>query len=191
MQTEGRAPLTDGLQEEGRPEGAPRKRRVGLFVLVAVTVVVLDQVSKAIIVATMPDRLPIRLLGGLVSVNYTRNPGAAFSVGTGFTLLFTALAVGVIVLILRTAPRLYSVGWAIALGALLGGAVGNLIDRLLRAPGPGRGYVVDWIQLPHWPVFNVADSAIVCAACGLVLLTLLGHDLDGTRRTAPHDDRDG
>jgi lipoprotein signal peptidase len=191
MQTEGRAPLTDGPEAEGQPDRTPRKRRVGLFVLVAVTVIVLDQVSKAIIVATMPDRLPIRLLGGLVTITYTRNPGAAFSMGTGFTLLFTALAVGVIVVILRTAPRLYSVGWAIALGALLGGAVGNLTDRLLRAPGPGRGYVVDWIQFPHWPVFNVADSAIVCSACGLVLLTLLGREIDGSRRTVRRDDGDG
>jgi signal peptidase II len=159
--------------------------------MVAVGVLVADQLSKVLVVAWMPDRLPIRFLNGLLTLTYTRNPGAAFSVGTGFTFLFTAVAVGVIVVILRTAPRLYSVGWAVALGALLGGAVGNLVDRLLRAPGPGRGYVVDWIQLPHWPVFNLADSAIVCAACGLVLLTFLGRDLDGTRRVVTREERDG
>ena len=187
MQAEGRAPLTDGLHPEEPPDGATRKRRVGLFVVVAVAVFLADQLSKVFVVAWMPDRLPIRLLGGLLTVTYTRNPGAAFSVGTGFTFLFTAVAVGVIFVLIRVAPRLYSVGWAVALGALLGGALGNLTDRMLRAPGPGRGYVVDWIQLPHWPVFNLADSAIVCAAGGLVLLTFLGRELDGRRRLAGGD----
>ncbi|MFI5100852.1 MAG: signal peptidase II [Actinomycetes bacterium] len=114
-------------------------------------------------------------------MDYTGNPGAAFSMGTGFTVVFTAVAVGVVVVILRTARRLYSVAWAVALGALLGGAVGNLVDRLARDPGFGRGHVVDWIELPHYPVFNLADAAICCAAVGMVLLTFLGRDLDGTR----------
>jgi len=87
----------------------------------------------------------------------------------------------VVVVIVRTAPRLGSVGWAVALGGLLGGALGNLTDRLFRGPGPLRGYVVDWIQVPHYPVFNLADSAIVCSAVLMVVLSLRGIQLDGTR----------
>ena len=107
----------------------------------------------------------------------SRNPGAAFSIGgTSSTIVFTAIAVGVIIFIVRTARRIHSLPWAIALGLLLGGATGNLTDRIFRAPGPLRGWVVDWIQLPHWPVFNLADSAIVCGAVLMVLLA-------GGRRT--------
>ena len=85
--------------------------------------------------------------------------------------------------ILRTAKRLRSLGWAIALGLLLGGALGNLVDRLLRSPGPFRGEVVDWIQLPHWPVFNLADSAIVIGGCVAVLLSSRGISVDGRETT--------
>ena len=123
--------------------------------------------------ATLPPPEKVRLLGGLLTLQVLRNSGAAFSLGTGFTLVFTAVAVGVVVVILRTSRRLYSVGWAVALGALLGGAVGNLVDRLVRAPGLGRGHVVDWIQLPHFAVFNLADASICCAAAGMVSVSAL------------------
>jgi signal peptidase II len=148
---------------------------------VAALVLVADIVSKAIVVARMPDHAPIRLLGGLLTITLTRNGGAAFSIGTSMTIVFTAIAVGVIVYILRTARNLRSIGWAITLGLLLGGATGNLLDRIFRAPGPFQGHVVDWIQLPDWPVFNLADSAIVCAGVLVVLLALRGIRLDGTR----------
>jgi len=87
----------------------------------------------------------------------------------------------VIVYILRAARNLRSIGWAITLGMLLGGAAGNLLDRIFRAPGPFQGHVVDWIELPHWPVFNLADSCIVCAGVLVALLALRGIRLDGTR----------
>ncbi len=190
MQAEGRAPLSG--DEPGATTAADlpaadpsdvRRRRpqVPLLLAVAITVVALDQFSKALVVALLADHAPIRLLGGLITLDYTRNPGAAFSLGTGFTVVFTAVAVGVVVVILRTSRRLYSKAWAVALGGLLGGAVGNLVDRLTRDPGFARGHVVDWIELPHWPVFNLADAAICCAAVGMVLLSFLGRDLDGTR----------
>jgi signal peptidase II len=95
--------------------------------------------------------------------------------------VFTAVALGVIVVILRTAPRLRSTGWAVCLGLLLGGASGNLGDRLFRAPGFARGAVVDFIDFRVWPVFNLADSAIVCGGVLAVLLTLRGVPVDGTR----------
>ena len=187
MQTEGRAPLS-GDNASTRPvdgeisaEPTVQRRRLRLLLTVALVVVLLDQISKYLIVRNMSTREPIALLGGFLTITYTRNPGAAFSLGTGFTFLFTGVALAVVVVILRTATRLFSIWWALALGALLGGAIGNLADRMFRAPGVGRGYVVDWIQLPHFAVFNLADAAITCAAVGMILLTLRGRDIDGTR----------
>jgi len=97
------------------------------------------------------------------------------------TIVFTLIAVGVIIFIVRTSRRLHSLAWAVTLGLLLGGAAGNLTDRLLRSPGVFRGEVVDWVQLPHWPVFNVADSCIVCGGILAVVLAARGIRLDGTR----------
>ena len=111
----------------------------------------------------------------------SRNPGAAFSFAEGATLLFTAVAVAVVVVILRTARRLRSASWAVALGLLLGGATGNLVDRLFRSPGFARGAVVDFLDFRVWPVFNLADSAIVCGGALAVLLSFRGIELDGTR----------
>jgi len=171
-----------GTPLNGAPCGPPeRPRRVGLLLAVAAFVLVADVVSKAVVVARMPHHPPIRLLGGLLTITYTRNGGAAFSIGTSMTIVFTAIALGVVIYILRTARNLRSVGWAIALGLLLGGATGNLLDRIFRAPGVFQGHVVDWIELPHWPVFNLADSSIVCAGVLVVLLALRGIRLDGTR----------
>jgi signal peptidase II len=152
---------------------------MGVLLAVAVTVLAADIISKVIVVATLSSRPPVRLLGGLLTLRVDRNPGAAFSIGTSMTIVFTAIALGVIVFILRTSRRIRSVPWAVTLGLLLGGATGNLTDRLLRSPGPLRGYVVDWIQLPHWPVFNVADSAIVCGGILAVLLAARGLPIEG------------
>src|ERR1035438_9407101 len=127
-------------------------RRMGLLLGVAAFVIAADVISKSVIVAKMAHHPPIRLLGGLLTITLTRNGGAAFSIGTSMTVVFTAIAVGVIVYILRAARNLRSIGWAIALALLLGGATGNLLDRIFRAPAPFQGHVVDWIQLPHWPV---------------------------------------
>jgi signal peptidase II len=98
------------------------------------------------------------------------------------TWVFTVIAAVVAVVILRSSRRLGSMWWAVALGGLLGGALGNLIDRLTREPGFGRGYVVDWIQLPHFAVFNLADSAIVCSAILMVALSLFGVEFNGRPR---------
>jgi signal peptidase II len=158
---------------------------MGLLLTVAIGVLAADIITKAVVVATLSDRPPVRLLGGLLTLRVDRNPGAAFSIGTSMTVVFTAIAVGVIVFILRASRRIHSAGWAVTLGLLLGGATGNLIDRLLRAPGPLRGYVVDWIQLPHWPVFNISDSCIVCGGILAVLLSGLGVRIDGARAGQP------
>jgi signal peptidase II len=150
---------------------------------VAVLVIAADAITKAIVVARLPEHRYVHLIGTVLMLTQVRNGGAAFNIGgTSITIVFTAIAVGVIVYILRAARNLYSTGWAITLGLLLGGATGNLIDRIFRAPGPFRGDVVDWIELTrYWPVFNLADSAIVCGGVLFVLLAVRGVRLDGTR----------
>jgi signal peptidase II len=167
--------------------GPGLRRRVGLLFAVAVTIFAADVISKVAVVATLSHRPPVRLLGGLLTLRVLRNGGAAFSVGTSMTVVFTLIAAGVIVFILRTSRRLRSLPWAITLGLLLGGAIGNLGDRIFRSPGPFRGYVVDWIQLPHWPVFNVADSCIVCGGVLAVLLAARSVPLEGKVSTQGDD----
>lgn len=166
-----------------------RPRRIGVFAAVAAAAVAADAVSKALVVAhfdggTGGNHPAIRLLGGAIYLVETRNSGAAFSLGTGATVLLTVIAVAVAAFILRTASRMRSTAWAIALGLIFGGAVGNLGDRIFRHPGVFRGHVVDWISLfssdGHvWPIFNLADSAIVCGAVLCAVLALLGVDIDG------------
>jgi signal peptidase II len=157
-------------------------RRVRLLLAVAAFVIVADVVSKAIAVSHIREYTHIHLIGNLLMLTLTRNGGAAFNLGgTGMTIVFTAIAASVVAYILRASRNLRSTGWAITLGLLLGGATGNLIDRIFRAPGFLRGDVIDWIELPHWPVFNVADSSIVCAGVLVVLLSMRGVRLDGIR----------
>ncbi|XRQ02818.1 signal peptidase II [Actinomadura welshii] len=184
MQTTRGTSLSDQQNPEGEAgesTGSPRPRRVGVLVTVALAALAADIVTKIVVVATLQDREPIRLLGGLLTLRETRNSGAAFSIGTGYTVVFTLIAIGVVVAILRTARNLRSLPWAICLGLLLGGAVGNLVDRILRAPAPLKGHVVDWIQVPNFPVFNLADSSIVCGGFLAVLLAARGLQIDGTR----------
>ena len=146
-------------------------------VAVAFAVVTFDQVTKALAVAYLEGHAPVPLLGTWLQLSFARNPGAAFSVGTGMTWVFSAFAVVVSVLLVRTARAVTHAGWAVALGATLGGALGNLCDRVLRDPGPLRGHVVDFIALPNYPLFNIADSALVCAAAVMVLLSLRGIEM--------------
>ena len=164
------------------PDDPAAPRRTAWLVVTAVVVFIADVVSKVIVVATLSNRAPIVVIPHVLRLTLTRNSGAAFSVGTGSTWLFTAVAVAVVVVIIRSARSLASRGWAISFGLLLGGALGNLTDRMLRAPGPLRGEVVDWLELPHWPVFNVADSAIVIGGVLAIVLALSGIELDGSRR---------
>lgn len=153
-----------------------------LLVGLALLTIALDAATKALVVARLEHREHIRVLGGLVTFEVSRNSGAAFSFAQGATALFTLIAVGVVVVIVRALPRLQSRGWAVTLGLLLGGAIGNLIDRITRAPGVGRGAVVDFIHLPHFATFNVADSAITTGAVLAVLLSLRGIEIDGSHR---------
>jgi signal peptidase II len=164
------------------PQARPHGHLMPLLLAVASGVWVLDQLTKLLIVHVMATHADVRLLGGLLTITYTRNAGAAFSFGTSSTWLFTLIAVAVAVVIVRQSRQLGSRLWAVALGGLLGGAVGNLTDRIFRAPHPFEGHVVDFIHPSHFAVFNVADSAITCSAIGMVALSLFGIELDGRRR---------
>jgi signal peptidase II len=163
--------------------GTALSRPRSLLVLLALNTVVLDAATKALVVERLEHREPVHVLGDLVTLEVSRNSGAAFSFAQGMTVVFTLIAAAVDVDIVRTRPRLRSRGWAVTLGLLLGGAVGNLVDRLVRAPGIGRGAVVDFIHLPHFATFNVADSAITCGAALAVLLSLRGIEVDGSHRS--------
>jgi len=107
---------------------------------------------------------PQPVLGTFLQFTLLKNSGAAFSLASGFTLAFTLLAVAVIATIVRYAARITSRGWLTCAGLLLGGVLGNLTDRIFREPGFFLGHVIDWIQIPNWPVFNIADIAISTAA---------------------------
>ena len=158
-----------------------------MLAAVATFVLAADIISKALVVAHLRPDEPVHLIGNVLMLWLTRNPGAAFSFGTGETAVFTVIAFGVVIYIARTARKLYSLGWAIALGLLLGGAMGNLGDRIFRAPGLFRGDVVDWIAVTrYYPIFNLADSAIVCGGILTVILAMRGHHLDGRPRVGEH-----
>ena len=188
MQAARGAPLSADDAASGSPsagEQAQRPRRTALLLLVAAVALALDVVTKVLVVARLEGGEPVELLGGRLLLRVTRNPGAAFSFAEGATVLFTAVAAVVVVVILRVSRRLHSGAWALSLGLLLGGATGNLVDRLLRSPGTGRGAVVDFIDFQVWPSFNVADSAIVLGGVLAVLLSLRGVELDGSRGGKP------
>jgi signal peptidase II len=160
---------------------ARHARTLAVMFGVAAVVVTADAVSKALALRDLAGSQGVRLLGGLLTLRLTLNPGAAFGVGTSYTAVIALVACGVVVYVIRMAARLRSLAWTIALGLLLGGAAGNLSDRLFRAPGPLRGSVVDWLNLPHFPwTFNVADAAITSAAVLIGILALSGIRIDGT-----------
>ncbi|PKW07240.1 signal peptidase II Aspartic peptidase. MEROPS family A08 [Streptomyces sp. 1222.5] len=157
-----------------------RGRRIAVLFAVAAFAYAVDLISKLLVVSRLEGRAPIRLVGDLLELHAIRNPGAAFGFGAAFTIIFTLIAAAVIVVIIRLARKLYSFPWAVALGLLLGGALGNLTDRIFRAPGIFEGEVVDFIAPKGFAVFNLADSAIVCGGILIVLLSFRGLDPDGT-----------
>lgn len=159
---------------------ATRRRRIILLFCVAVLAYLLDLGSKMLVVAKLEHQEPIEIFGSWLRLDAIRNAGAAFGIGEAFTIIFTIIAATVIVVIARLARKLYSLPWAIALGLLLGGALGNLTDRIFRAPGVMEGAVVDFIAPAHFAVFNLADSSIVCGGILIVILSFKGLDPDGT-----------
>lgn len=163
-----------------------------MLMSLALGVVTLDLVTKILVVDNIAPGQNVRILGGAVYLTQIRNAGAAFSMGTGVTWLLAAVAIGVAIFIIRLAPKLRSTPWAVSLGLILGGAVGNLIDRIFREPGVMRGHVVDFVSVfgpnaEYFPAFNAADSAITIGGVTLVLLAVLGRDFDGRHHRKGND----
>ena len=172
----------------GRRAAGPARIRPGrpslhmsVLWIVALAVVVIDQATKAWAVSALADERRIDVMGGALGFVLVRNPGAAFSFATGQTWIFSIVAIVVTAIVVRVSKRLGSMWWAVTLGLVLGGAVGNLIDRLVRAPGIFRGHVVDFIDYGGLFVGNIADIAIVGAAVAIVGLSLIGLEVDGSR----------
>ena len=166
---------------------APHHRHTrGIFALVALSAYAVDTGSKIWAVQRLPDG-DIKVFGDWFTLHLTRNPGAAFSTGTEFTIVFSMVAIAAVCVVLWVGRRVGSRGWAVALGLLLAGIGGNLTDRVLRDPGPLRGHVVDFFSLPHWPIFNVADVCIVVAAGLILLLAFRSIHIDGSRPDAAPD----
>ncbi len=157
------------MQAEGRTALTVRTWRT-LF-SVAWFVWILDLATKIWAVNTLSDRSNIKVLGSFFQLTLVRNPGAAFSFATSATIFLTIFSIIALLTVLYFSPRITSQGWAVVLGLVMGGIIGNLIDRIFREPGVLRGHVIDWMQLPNWPIFNVADSAIVIAALLAMVLT--------------------
>lgn len=176
--------LSDAVPD-GAPSTSPTRLRV-VFALVAVGCLALDQITKALAVAHLTPGEPRRVLGPLLRFDLTRNAGAAFSTGTAHTEWFAALAIIAACVVVWVAFRAATRLWAVALGVLMAGIVGNLVDRIVRAPGGFRGHVVDFLEFPHWPIFNLADVCITIAAVLIVLQAVRGVPLGG--RPAAEDD---
>ena len=173
-------PTTTDDQPDAPPSTRRRALLIALFSISGV-VLVLDQVSKAWALSSLVEGERHDLVGSLLGLQLVFNPGAALSIATGMTWVLTIVAAVVIVVVVRASRRIGSWAWAVALGLLLGGALGNLVDRLVREPGIARGEVIDFIAYANWFVGNVADIAIVSAAVLVVILAALGVHLDGTR----------
>ena len=131
-----------------------------------------DLATKSWALANLDSRNPVKIIGSFLQLTLIKNSGAAFSLAEGATVLFSIFACFVVAAIAYFAPKLTSKGWSIVLGLALGGILGNLSDRIFREPGFFTGHVIDWIELPNWPVFNVADSAIVVAAAIAIVLSV-------------------
>lgn len=175
---------------DGRTRVGVRKAVIGLFAAAAVFAYALDQLSKFWVSTTMEEGERIAVLPPVLHWYYIRNSGAAFSIGENFTWVFTIIMACVSIAVLVFIRRVGSLWWGLALGFLLGGALGNLTDRLFRPPSFGMGHVVDFIQLPNFAIFNIADSAVVCAVSIIVILTLRGIGADGRRLSSAKGDGD-
>jgi signal peptidase II len=188
MQAARGASLTGGELPSGAP--GPTRAPVPLrlvFAVVAVSALVLDQVTKSLAVDRLTGRPDVEVVGSWLTLHLVRNPGAAFSLGTEFTVVLSFVAMAAIGVVLWLSRRLGSLGWAVGLGLLLGGVAGNFGDRMLREPGPFRGHVIDFLRLPNWPVFNLADICINLAAGVIVVQAFRGIRVDGTRERAEPD----
>ncbi|MCZ4066843.1 signal peptidase II [Microbacterium sp. H37-C3] len=166
--------------------------------MLAAVVLAADQFTKYLALENLPYQREVPVLGEFFQLYLTKNPGAAFSLGTGVTWLFTlALAAVAVVVIVLTVRSVRTRSWAIVLGLLLGGVLGNLTDRLLREPGFLVGHVVDFIHTPWmwlWfpsAIYNVADMFIVTMMISVAVLVVIGIRFDGSRERRNVDEAAG
>ncbi|MDO8646702.1 MAG: signal peptidase II [Candidatus Planktophila sp.] len=152
---------------------------------VAWLVWILDLATKAWAVSQLAHREPIKILGSFFQLTFVRNSGAAFSIASNATLLLSLFGIIVALGVIYFAPKITSKGWSVVLGLVLGGVLGNLMDRIFREPSFLRGHVIDWMQFPHWPIFNIADSAIVLAAALAMILTARNISPISTKESRP------
>jgi signal peptidase II len=160
---------------------APRRSLVAWVAGLTLLVVLIDQATKYWAEANLAGEAPLPVIGSLLQLRLLYNDGAALGIGAGYTGLLTVVVIAVVVVIVRITRKIGSRGWAVALGLLLGGAIGNLIDRLFREPGFAQGHVVDFIDYAGFFVGNVADIAIVAAAVMIAILSIMGIGVDGQR----------
>jgi signal peptidase II len=140
--------------------------------LTAWVVWLIDLGTKVWAVEVLSSRANVQIIGSFLQLTFVQNSGAAFGIGAGSTFIFTFFALAVLIFITRYALQITSKGWALVCGLVLGGILGNLTDRIFREPSFLQGHVIDWIQIPNWPVFNIADTAIVIAAVVAIILTI-------------------
>ena len=183
--------------EANSPRTKVSIRALAILAVVALCVYLVDQIAKVLVVSNLYEGQQVQVLGQLLQFHFVKNPGAAFSIGSGSTWIFSIVGVGVLGFVIWYAPRIRSTAWAVLFGLLLGGLLGNLTDRLFREPGFGVGHVVDFLQIPLLPaIFNLADVAIVSSMVLFLILTLRGVGLDGRRpaeeveETVADDDTD-
>jgi signal peptidase II len=179
-------PVSDAAALLPEDQPAPR-RRLRMLLTVAGVVLVADVVTKVVAVRLLTPGQPVPIIGDTLTWTLVRNSGAAFSMATGYTWVLTLIATAVVFGIIWMGRRLVSPWWAIGLGMILGGAMGNLVDRFFRSPGPLQGHVVDFLSIGWWPVFNVADPSVVGGAILLVALSLFGFDFDTVGRRTGRD----
>ena len=149
-----------------------------MAVAIAAAIVAVDQLVKDLLIASLKPHESVDFIGGVVRLYLTYNDSAAFSIGYGQTWIFAIISTLASLGLLWYLPRLETRSWSVMGGVALGGMVGNLVDRLIREPGFGRGQVVDYLQIPfNFPIFNLADMAIVTVAILTVIRVLCGNKI--------------
>lgn len=163
-----------------KPQVSGTRARTLLFLGIGVFLVFLDQLTKELAIASLADGSVIPVIGDILKFRLAYNDAAAFSLGVGQTWVLAIIASCAVLALLWFGPRVKNITWTIIAGLVLGGAAGNLVDRLTRAPGFLNGHVVDFISIPfNFPIFNLADTFLVIGVSLAMLRTLMGDELGG------------
>lgn len=168
------------MRMKTKPQVSGTRARTLLFLGIGVFLVFLDQLTKELAIASLADGSVIPVIGDILKFRLAYNDAAAFSLGVGQTWVLAIIASCAVLALLWFGPRAKNITWTIIAGLVLGGAAGNLVDRLTRAPGFLNGHVVDFISIPfNFPIFNLADTFLVIGVSLAMLRTLMGDELGG------------